>query len=211
MQAGARIKAAIFDFGGVICFPPSEIQWREAAEFCGADRKAFEAAFWKDRDVYDAGESPRWYWEKVAQRLGLRFDSARIDAMVAREIAFWSRFDDRVLGYARELRGEGIRTGILSNLPRPIGEKLKSLPGFLTHFDEVTFSYEHGVVKPRAAIYESAIHGLNVEPGEALFIDDRSTNVEGARAVGLQAHLYSTWEHFVANRQAFEFPPEPRR
>ena len=191
----------------MICFPPNEAQWREAAAFCGADRKAFEAAFWEDRDAYDAGGNPRLYWENIGGRLGLGFDQAMIDGLIEREIAFWSLFDDRVLAWTGDLRAAGIRTGLLSNLPRPIGEALKVLPGFLGHFDEVTFSYEHGVVKPQAAIYESAIRGLKVAPGEALFIDDRAANVEGARAAGLTAEIFTTREDFQASgRERYQLP-----
>jgi putative hydrolase of the HAD superfamily len=204
------IRAVIFDFGGVICFPPQAAQWREAASFCGADPAALEAAFWKDRDGYDAGEDPRAYWKNIGAGLGLTFDDATIDGMIQREIAFWSRFDDRVLAWIGDLRTAGLRTGILSNLPRPLGETLRSLPGFLGHFDEVTFSYELGVVKPHAAIYQSAVRGLGIEPDEALFLDDRPANVEGARAMGLRAEIFNTWEDFLANGRVRYRLPEPQ-
>jgi len=209
MQAGERsaTQAVIFDFGGVICFPPNEAQWREAAAFCGANRHDFETAFWEDRDAYDAGKDSVVYWNAVGQRLGIRFDDATIAGLIQREIAFWSRFDDRVLRWIGDLRGAGVRTGILSNLPRPIGENLKSLPGFLDHFDEVTFSYELGVVKPQAAIYHTAIGGLGIEPVATLFVDDRPANVEGARAVGLKAEIFTTWEDFfVTEREKHGLP-----
>lgn len=205
-----KIRAVIFDFGGVICFPPTEAQWREAASFCGADPAALQAAFWKDRDAYDCGEDPRVYWKNIGARLGLAYDEATIDGLIRREIAFWSRFDTRVLRWAGDLRSLDFRTGILSNLPRPIGENLKSLSGFLDHFDEVTFSYELGVVKPHAAIYKSAVGSLGIESGEALFIDDRAANVEGARAVGLAAELFASWEDFLANGSAKYGLPAPR-
>ena len=92
------------------------------------------------------------------------------------------------------MRAAGFRTAILSNLPRPLGEELRATPGFLEHFDHVTFSYELGLVKPQPEIYLDATRGLDVEPAQALFLDGRPENVEGARAVGLQAVLYSTWE-----------------
>lgn len=201
MHAGSKdkIQAVIFDFGGVICFPPNEAQWQEAAAFCGANRHDFEAAFWADRDGYDAGGDSFPYWRGIGKRLGLQFDDAVIDGLIQREIAFWSRFDDRVLAWIRDLRASEIGTGILSNLPRPLGEALKSIPGFLAHFDEVTFSYELGVVKPHAPIYHDAIRGLGIEPHTGLFLDDRESNVQGARATGLDAEIFTTWEKFIAD------------
>ena len=76
---------------------------------------------------------------------------------------------------------------------------MRKLPDFLEHFDHVTFSYELRVVKPQAAIYQDAIQGLGVASGDALFLDDRPDNVEGARGVGMQAELYATWEAFAAD------------
>ncbi len=209
MQLGPRnrTEAVIFDFGGVICFPPSEAQWREAAAFCGANREAFEAAFWEDRERYDEGEDPLVYWKAIGTRLGIHFDKATIHGLIEREIAFWSRFDDRLLAWIGDLRAAGIRTGILSNLPRPIGESLKSVPGFLAHFDEVTFSYELGVAKPQAAIYHNAIRGLGIDPHKALFLDDRDANVAGALAAGLMADIFTTWEDFLeSSRACFDLP-----
>jgi FMN phosphatase YigB (HAD superfamily) len=53
------------------------------------------------------------------------------------------------------------------------------------------------VVKPQREIYDDAVRGVGVAPGDALFIDDRSENIEGAQAAGLLAELYSTWEDFT--------------
>ena len=206
----SKISAVIFDFGGVICFPPSESQWQEAASFCGADRKEFETAFWEDRDAYDAGANARAYWRNIGKRLGLPFDDDTIDGLLEREIQFWSRFDPRVLHWAQDLRAAGYRTGILSNLPRTLGQRLRTLPGFLEHFDEVTFSYELGIIKPDVAIYHRAIAGLKRDPGEALFLDDRHDNIEGARAAGLVAEPFTTWEDFLAEMPWKHGLPVPR-
>ena len=130
--------------------------------------------------------------------------------MIRREIDFWSHFDTRVLNWTQDLRRAGLRTSILSNLPRTLGESLRAEPGFLDHFDQVTFSYELGVIKPEPEIYRHAIQGLGVEPTEALFLDDRPENVEGARAAGLHAEIFTTWEEFLdRDRARYGLPPEP--
>src|SRR5665213_2347027 len=204
-----KIQAVIFDYGGVICFHPSPEQWQEAAAFCGADADALQSAFWEDRDNYDAGEDPYIYWRGVAGRLGRSFDHAMIDGLIEREIRFWSRFDDRVLRWTNNLRAAGVRTSMLSNMPRPLGEHLKTLPGFLDHFDEVTVSYKLGVVKPDAPIYHSAIGDLEIDPARALFLDDRQPNIDAARAVGLQAEIFTTWEDFVTTDREKHNLPAP--
>ena len=198
-------RAVIFDFGNVVCFPPTEEQWSEAAQFAAVPVAEFKRAFWSLRDEYDRGGDPLRYWSDFARLTDRSFDRAAIDGLILREVSFWSHFDTRVLDWAAGLRRAGIRTGILSNLPSPLARALRATPGFLDHFDQVTFSCEVGVIKPHPRIYEHAIHGLEIAPAEGLFIDDRPENVEGARAAGLRAELFTTWENFRA-RNAPPFP-----
>lgn len=190
------LKAVIFDFGGVLCFHPSKEQIAVAAAECGMESREFVDALWKNRLIYDGGQDPYEYWRTVAEIAGRNFDDALIDRMIEREIDFWSRLDDRIFDWIADLRKYGLRIGILSNLPRPLGTRLRERDGFLAHFDHVTFSFELGKVKPQREIYEHAVRGLRVAPGQALFIDDRPENIEGARAAGLVAELYSNWENF---------------
>src|SRR5262249_47626668 len=157
----------------------------------------FLHAFWSNRVEYDAGRlEAEDYWKGISKIAGRNFDAALIADMRQREIDFWSAYDGRVLAWAHELRGHGFRTGVLSNLPSPLGRQLRHTPGFLDPFDHVTFSYELRTVKPEPAIYEHMIAGLGIPPGQALFLDDRQENVDGALAVGLKAELFVTWEKF---------------
>ncbi len=192
-----KLRAVIFDYGNVICRPPSEQQLSEAAALCGFTVEEFVQSFWRKRREYDRGSNARAYWQDVAACSGRVFDETLIVEMMRREVDFWGRFDDRVLKWTQDLRRAGLRTSILSNLPRTLGEKLRGEPGFLEHFDQVTFSYELGFIKPEAPIYQHAIEGLRVEPAEALFLDDRPENVAGARAVGIHAEVFSSWEVFL--------------
>jgi putative hydrolase of the HAD superfamily len=204
------IGAVVFDFGGVLCFPPDDQRWRRAAETAGLPVADFMNAFWAHRIHYDAGLcQPEEYWQTVARTAGTRFDEDRIPALIRVEIELWNNYDSRLLQWTTQLRAAGYRTAILSNLPRPLGEELRSTPGFLEHFDHVTFSYELQKVKPQPEIYLDAIQGLGVEPSQALFLDDRPDNVEGALAVGMRAWRYSTWEDFVAGGRAHYNLPAP--
>ena len=204
-----KLRAVIFDFGNVICLPPTERQFSEAAALCGITVDEFLQAFWRKRREYDRGTDATEYWQDVGSSVGLVFDDAMVAEMIRREIDFWSNLDGRVLSWMNDLRGGGLRTSILSNLPRTVGDTLRARDGFLDHFDQVTFSYELGVIKPEAEIYNYAIQGLGIEPGEALFLDDRPENVDGARAAGLHAELFTTWEEFLERDRARYSLPEP--
>lgn len=157
----------------------------------------FDRALWSNRLEYDAGRrESEDYWLEVAELAGTRSPRA-LSALLKLDVALWSRFDERVLSWVRLLRERGFATAILSNLPRPLGEALRARPGFLEHFDHLTFSYELGLVKPQREIYEHALGGLGVSSAQALFLDDRPRNIEGAIEAGLEAQLYSSWEEFL--------------
>jgi len=192
-----KIRSVVFDFGNVICFPPAREKIEHAAAEANLPADEFLRAMWKHRLPYDAGETPREYWRKVASAASTQFDDSLIERMVGHEIGFWNTYDARVLAWIKTLREKGYTIGILSNLPHPIASSLRGTPGFLEHFNHITFSCDLQLIKPQAAIYEHSFQGLGVAPEETLFIDDKIENVEGARAAGMNAELFTTWEEFV--------------
>jgi putative hydrolase of the HAD superfamily len=194
----AGLGAVIFDFGGVLCFHPSSDRFTPIANLFGLTTSELIPLFWARRAEYDAARlDAREYWASIAEAAGQKFDPASLPELIRLEVDLWNDFDGRVLQWAADLRAHGLRTAILSNLPRALGEELRATPGFLDPFDHVTFSYELGSIKPEPAIYRDAIRGLSVPPHEALFLDDRLENVEGARAAGMVAELFLTWEDFL--------------
>jgi putative hydrolase of the HAD superfamily len=194
----AGLGAVIFDFGGVLCFHPSNDRFAPIANLFGLSTGELIPLFWARRAEYDAARlDARDYWASIAEAAGQNFDPASLPELIRLEVDLWNDFDHRVLQWAADLQAHGLRTAILSNLPRALGEKLRATPGFLNPFDHVTFSYELRSIKPEPEIYHDAIRGLGVAPHEGLFLDDRSENVEGARAVGLLAELFPSWEDFL--------------
>ena len=61
-------------------------------------------------------------------------------------------------------------------------------------FDHIVNSSSVGHVKPQSEIFESALTHLHIEPGEALFIDDRNENVAAAAEIGINGHHFRTLE-----------------
>jgi 2-haloacid dehalogenase len=61
---------------------------------------------------------------------------------------------------------------------------------FFDLFQDIVVSGEEKLLKPDPALYFRALDRFGLKPAEALFVDDRAINVEGARAVGMQAHLF---------------------
>ena len=86
-----------------------------------------------------------------------------------------------------ELRGAGLRLGLVSNGIRDLSE-------FVVHHrldvDAVVGSRAHGFVKPHPTIFEAALQQLGVVAAEAAMVGDSiEEDVEGARALGMRAIL----------------------
>jgi putative hydrolase of the HAD superfamily len=183
-----KLQAIIFDYGGVLCFHPPERQVRELAEVCGMSRDEFLSAYWSLRATYDRADiDPAGYWREIGKTVGRTYSDDQVADFRRRDVLFWVHLDQRMIGWARKVRAAGIRTGLLSNLPIDLGEHLRNEMKLVDEFDHHSFSYELDAAKPDAAIYRHAVAGLGVRPEQALFIDDRAENIEGARTAGLEA------------------------
>ncbi len=177
------IKAIIFDYGGVLCYHPSDEQVAELAALCRLPVEDFQKAYWSLRPAYDSGDlTPREYWGRTGD-----YTESEIETFRDRDVQFWVRLDTRMMDWARELRRAGFRTGLLSNLPPDLGCYLREVSLVTANFDHHSFSYELRSSKPAPAIYWDALTGLGVQPEEALFLDDRADNVAGAVACGMHA------------------------
>jgi 2-haloacid dehalogenase len=62
---------------------------------------------------------------------------------------------------------------------------------FLNRPRGVTVSGEIGLIKPDRRIYEHHAEAFGLEPAASLFIDDSQKNVDGARAAGWDAVLFT--------------------
>lgn len=90
------------------------------------------------------------------------------------------------------LRGQ-YRLGLICNTGRTPGTMLKIVLqrlGILDHFDTLTFSDVLGIRKPDPQIFHLTLEQLKVSADRALHVgDDPSTDILGARAVGMWAVL----------------------
>ena len=110
---------------------------------------------------------------------------------------------ERMEDLIRELRARGLRVAALSNTCPIHVDALRRYP-FAALIERLIASCEIGRAKPSRAAYEEAVHILEVEPEQALLIDDLSENIQGAREAGLGAVLF---EGPANLRQALGLPP----
>lgn len=103
-----------------------------------------------------------------------------------------------LLDYIKFLKDKGLKIGLLSNVGSNwIRESLLSTEEQKL-FDDMTLSYEAGMVKPDPRFYALSAQRLDTELGECLLVDDVESYCQGARAVGMQAILYTDLSSFKA-------------
>ncbi|MEV4880249.1 HAD-IA family hydrolase [Streptomyces cyaneofuscatus] len=188
----------ILDIGGVLEFTPDTgwvQRWEKELELAPG------AVDERMRDVWEAGSvgsiGEQEVREQVAARLEL--DAGRLEAFMG---DLWAEYlgtpNEELIAYLRGLRGlRGLRElrgscalGILSNSFVGARERETALYRFDELVDDIVYSHEIGINKPDPRAFEAACAGLGVRPEDCLFVDDVLVNVEAARAVGMQAHLY---------------------
>lgn len=92
------------------------------------------------------------------------------------------------------LRNQGTPTFILSNTNDLAVRHVRRTYPFFTDFQGYVLSYEHGVMKPEARIYEIAEKLCGHKGPEIFYIDDRPENIAAAAERGWQVVLQETPE-----------------
>jgi putative hydrolase of the HAD superfamily len=133
-------------------------------------------------------------WFAFTERIvrGMGGDSEAARDLAVEMTRLWERseaFDlyDDVQPVLADLRRRGLKLGLVSNSAREIGD-------FVAHHrlevDCALTSRLHGWTKPHESIFRAALALLEVEPREAAMVGDSpEDDVEGARAIGMQAFL----------------------
>jgi len=206
----STIKAVILDYGEVLCYPPTaEEMGRMAAPF-GMDPVSFRKLWDRDRLRYDRGDlSPEAYWSGVANDTGTRLAPEQFTQLRQWDLEMWGHDNPTMVEWVRQIHSSGIKTGLLSNMPHEMVRYVRQKFAWLDQFDHLLFSAEVSLVKPDAAIYEHSLRGVGVAASEALFVDDKEPNVQGARAVGIRAIRFQSLKQLSSDLKELGFPILP--
>lgn len=99
-------------------------------------------------------------------------------------------YDDSVALMERLIDG-GHDVTLLTNWAADTFVEARARFPFLEKPRGITVSGEIKAIKPDPAIYHHHVRTFGLEPAAALFIDDSQKNVDGARAAGWQAVLFT--------------------
>jgi HAD superfamily hydrolase (TIGR01509 family) len=93
-----------------------------------------------------------------------------------------------------KLRASGLATYVFSNTNDLAIEHIRRAFPFAANFDGYIFSYEHGLLKPEAGLYEVVERQSGRRAGELLYLDDRPENTEAGATRGWQVILHESPE-----------------
>jgi putative hydrolase of the HAD superfamily len=194
----SKTRAVILDYGEVLCYAPTaEEMGRMAAPF-GMAPVPFRQLWDRDRLRYDRGDlSPEEYWSSLAKSAGAQLTPEQFAQLRQWDLEMWSHDNPTMVEWLRHIHSSGIKTALLSNMPHDMVRHVRQTFAWLDQFDHQTFSAEVGLVKPDPAIYEHSLRGVGVAASEALFVDDKEQNAQGAQAVGIRAIQFRSVEQFA--------------
>ena len=196
------VSAVVFDVGNVLYgWDPDSFLVRQIADDEARLKFIEDVGLWEWHDTLDGGRDFR----EAADELSGKFPE------YAQLISAWGeRFGETISdpvpgvhAIVEELDARGVPLFAITNFSadfwRPFYERERT---FFSRFRDIVVSGQVKMLKPDPAIYYLALDRFHLKPAEALFIDDREINVEGARAVRMQAHPFTTAEDLRLRLQA---------
>jgi putative hydrolase of the HAD superfamily len=206
----SQIRAVILDYGEVLSYPPTTQEMGRMAASFGMDPVPFRQLWDRDRLLYDRGDlSPEAYWSALAKDTGTQLTPEQFQQLCQWDLEMWSHDNPTMVEWLRQIHSSGTKTGLLSNMPHDMIHYVRQKFDWLNQFDHQTFSAEVSLIKPDPAIYEHSLRGIGVAASEALFVDDKEPNVQGARSVGIRAIRFRSVEQLRSDLRELGFPVLP--
>ena len=181
-----------FDVGNVILGFSHERSRDQIADVCGIDPKLVQCLVFDDglQNRYESGEIDcRSFADEILEHS--KASVSQREVILAASDIFTLNHD--IVPLLAALRLIDVPLGILSNTcPGHWEQVLLAAPFVSQYFSRFVLSHESQCMKPGLKIYQDAI-ALADRPADSIFfVDDRLENVQAARSVGMDAHLFES-------------------
>lgn len=200
------IRAVLFDVGGVLTSPIAEAM-SESARRAAIDLESIGPKLWEMFVDENGADNPAHSLERGEITFDKFVESAGAIGMdvwtmmhpasphcmynlIARSESMHNLVDD--------VRSAGYATGIVSNVLTEWLDLWDAYTRPIERFDAVVYSCLDGRRKPSPEIFELALERMNLDPKEALYLDDGPVMVETARRLGMTAILVDSHDEAIA-------------
>ena len=202
-----RIRAALFDFGGVILSSPFDAfasYEQEAGLPEGLIRRLNstnpDTNAWARLERSEVSiEEFCSVFEAEAMEVGHTVDAQRIIGLLSGEIR------PEMVEAVRRCKKGGLTTACLTNnfvMGDGHVDRESEMSAVMELFDAVIESSKVGVRKPDPRFYEMACEQLGIEPSEAVFLDDLGINLKPAKAMGMTTIKVLSPEQAIADLES---------
>jgi putative hydrolase of the HAD superfamily len=198
-------RLVIFDMDDVLCHYDLGRRLRALSQISGKTPRDIRAAIWDSgfEDDADSGGYPDAdvYLAEFSYRIGHTI--TRRQWIAARRESMIASLD--VLALADDI-GKTARIAIYTNNGPIVKSSLDELfPEAAAIFRERYCSYEFGTKKPDPQSFTKLLAKISVSPADTWFIDDKRSNVQGARLAGLKAHHFRSYEPLAKEARTLGF------
>ena len=197
------IDTIIFDVGNVLM----DFNWQYYLNsFHFDDTKynliadaTFRNSLW---DEYDRGGLPdeEYFNRFAANAPQYQSEIRRILTNVGETV----RLFDYTVDWVKHLKKEGYRLYILSNYAHYTYQQTVHKMEFLPYMDGTLFSYTVQQRKPYHCIYKTLLEKYHITPERAVFLDDRTDNIQSARDMGINGIIFTGYQQALQELKACE-------
>ncbi len=185
------IKLIIFDIGGILIEEPANTaMYKNIAQFIGVSEEEFHAARKEYWNLATTGEMTlKQLYEKILRKLS---KTIKAEETIKKHLEEYAKIEKvrnpEIIRIIEDLK-INYEVVALTNTEQEMGEYNRE-HGLFQFFERAFLSTEMHMKKPDAMIFEKVLEECHVTAEEALFIDDKEENTEGAREAGIPCILY---------------------
>jgi epoxide hydrolase-like predicted phosphatase len=202
-----RIKAIIFDLGGVVVDLDFTSFFKDVIEISPLNKpnSSLLLEFWRQSDTYHQGKMSDEDFYKQACEL-LQTCALNQKQFFDSFNSVISHINEDILDLIKKMRTNNkIKVLCLSNVNFSHWNFLMQLyPKILDCFDDYILSFEVHLTKPDVRIFELAIKRTGCKPKEIVFIDDGLNNIHSAREKGINGIKFTNLENLIHDLKKFE-------
>jgi epoxide hydrolase-like predicted phosphatase len=210
MKRSEKIKAVVFDVGGVLSLGNNSTRKRGkisiqtkgvhsyVAEKLGISLDQYFDAIDTNYALAIEGKIPQNKFLNILSR-NLKAPKEKLKKFYRYSYKKYFVQNEQLFKQAFALKRLGYKIGVLSDqwylskkaiMPKKIYDK----------FDVVLVSCEQGIRKPNPLFYKLLIKKLGLNPSEILFIDNQRWNIKPAKMLGLKTILFKNNEILYKNK-----------
>ena len=208
---GDKIKAVIFDIGGVLWiggktrFNRREVHTSGVHQIISEKLKISLDQYFDSIDSYYAKSMEGQINKKTLLKvlsLHLNLPPEKVEKLFVETYKKKFKRNNELFKIVEKIKKKGYKTAILSDQWHLSKEVVLSKKDE-NYFDEIVVSCDVGIRKPNPEIYELILKKLKLKPEEVLFIDNQTWNIIPANKMGMNTILFHSNKQTLRELEKF--------